>query len=143
MQRKIAIIGCGAKKRPTRSPARQLYTGPLFTDALGYAEAQGFDLILILSAYYGLLDLEREVEPYDLVLAELGPVRLLALGAHVRSVLLFRAEAPAELTILAGADYAELLRPLAAEGWTLHEPLAGFTQGARRSWFAARRKEAA
>ena len=140
---RICIIGCGSPKAAGRQLARALYTGPLFTDALGWAEVQGFDLILILSAYYGLLDLEREVEPYDLVLAELAEPRRLALGAHVRHVLRFRAEGPADLTILAGAPYAELLRPLAGEGWTLREPLAGFTQGARRSWFAARRREAA
>lgn len=137
---RICAIGCGAAKLDRRAPVRDLYTGCLFRDALSYAEGRGFDRIFVLSAEHGILDLEREVDPYNRRLRDLTPAQRLILGEHVREVLRLHAEGPADLTILTGAPYAELVRPLAVEGWTLREPLAGMTQGARRAWFAAQRR---
>lgn len=139
--RRLCVIGCGAAKLDRRAPAREMYTGCLFRDALGYAEGQGYRAILILSAEHGALDLDREIEPYNTRLGDLSLERRAALGAHVRNVLRLRAEGPAaDLTILAGAPYVALVLPLTAEGWTVRDPLAGMTQGERRGWFAAQRR---
>jgi cytoplasmic iron level regulating protein YaaA (DUF328/UPF0246 family) len=45
-----------------------LYISPLFRLSLKYAKSLNPDKIFILSAKYGLLDLNEEVEPYDLTL---------------------------------------------------------------------------
>lgn len=71
----LVIIPCGARKRPVKSAAYALYTGPYFMANLRYALsiAQRSD-VYILSAKYGLLDLAREVEPYNLKMGQPGCV---------------------------------------------------------------------
>ena len=61
----IALIQCGKRKRAVRSPAGQLYTGSLFVKSLKYARHRGANIIYVLSAEHGLLDLQSEVEPYE------------------------------------------------------------------------------
>jgi hypothetical protein len=62
----IFIVGCGATKRTAPAPAADLYLGPLYSAALGYARkcAPDYD-IRILSAKHGLLDLDAIVAPYN------------------------------------------------------------------------------
>ncbi len=66
--KKIVLISCVSKKRPTKSKARDLYISPLFRKNLEYALKLKPDQIFILSAKYGLVSLEEEIEPYDLTL---------------------------------------------------------------------------
>lgn len=135
--KRIAVIGCGAKKRPCRVRARYLYTGPLFTDALAHALAHGFNPIVVLSAKHGIVDLEQEIDPYDLRLADLTRAEQIALGERARASLRTLAGGgPADLTIFAGRPYYYLVGPLADEGWTLHDPLDRLRTGERRRWFA-------
>ncbi|KKH45978.1 DUF6884 domain-containing protein [Methanosarcina sp. 1.H.A.2.2] len=62
---KIALISCVSKKLPCASKAKDLYVSSLFKYNLKYAKSLNPDKIFILSAKYGLVDLEREIEPYD------------------------------------------------------------------------------
>ncbi len=137
--KRICVIGCGKKKRPERAPARDLYIGSLFRDSLFWAERRRFDQVLVLSAAHAIVELHAELAPYELQLRDLDAEGRRVIGEVSRATLRRLADGPADLTILAGADYAELLRPLAAEGWTVREPLAGMTLGARRAWFGRRR----
>ncbi|MFH2102152.1 MAG: DUF6884 domain-containing protein [Chloroflexota bacterium] len=66
--KKIVLISCVSKKRPYRSKAKDLYISALFKKNLAYARRLNPDAIYILSAKYGLLGLETEIEPYDLTL---------------------------------------------------------------------------
>ena len=62
----IALISCVKKKAKYRAKARDLYTSTLFIKSLKYAESKlKPDKIFILSAKYGLLNLNNEIEPYD------------------------------------------------------------------------------
>ena len=63
--KKIVLISCASKKLGKKSKAKDLYVSPLFKYNLRYANSLNPDKIFILSAEYGLLDLEQEVEPYD------------------------------------------------------------------------------
>lgn len=63
--KKIVLISCVSKKLEKKSKAKDLYISPLFKYNLRYANSLNPDKIFILSAEYGLLDLEQEVEPYD------------------------------------------------------------------------------
>ena len=70
----IVLISCTSKKRSVKTKARYLYDkSPLFRKSLEYAELLRPDKIFILSAKYGLLDLEKETEPYNITLSYLSP----------------------------------------------------------------------
>jgi hypothetical protein len=62
---KIVLISCVSKKLPYKAKAKGLYVSTLFKYNLRYAKSFNPDKIFILSAKYGLVDLEREIEPYD------------------------------------------------------------------------------
>lgn len=68
MGKKIVLISCASKKRSVRSQAKDLYISTLFELNLKYADTLNPDAIYILSAKYGLLNLETEIEPYNLTL---------------------------------------------------------------------------
>ena len=69
---KIALISCVSKKRSHKANAKDLYISPLFKLNLGYAKSLNPDKIFILSAKYGLVDLEDEIEPYDKTLNQMN-----------------------------------------------------------------------
>lgn len=69
------VVPCGAAKLDHAAPARELYTGSGFRHTLTAAQAaaagdeadgRGPARVLILSALYGLLELDTVIEPYDL-----------------------------------------------------------------------------
>jgi len=66
--KKIVLISCVSQKRTYRSKAKDLYISTLFKKNLAYARRLNPDAIYVLSAKYGLLDLETEIDPYNLTL---------------------------------------------------------------------------
>ena len=62
---KVVLISCVSKKLHHKSKAQDLYVSPLFQKNLKYAKTLNPDKIFILSAKYGLLKLNKEIEPYD------------------------------------------------------------------------------
>lgn len=66
--RKIVLISCVSRKQKQKSKGKDLYISALFRYNLKYARSLNPDMIFILSAKYGLVDLEEEIEPYDLTL---------------------------------------------------------------------------
>ena len=69
--KKIVLISCVSKKRKRKSKAKDLYIGQLFTNSLAYAYSLKPIKIFILSALYHLLDLEKEIEPYNVTLSNI------------------------------------------------------------------------
>ncbi len=63
--KKVTLISCVSKKLDIKSKAKNLYQSPLFKKNLAYAKKIHSDEIYILSAKYGLLKLNDEIEPYD------------------------------------------------------------------------------
>jgi hypothetical protein len=57
-----------SKKRAVKSKAAELYISTLFKLNLQYARKLEPDAIFILSAKYGLIALNDEIEPYDVTL---------------------------------------------------------------------------
>ncbi len=117
---RIVVVGCGRAKRDRRVPAKELYTGS-FHWCCRYA---GMELLhdggrlYILSAAHGLLDLDTEIDPYDLTVGDPGSV-----GADVvRGQVLRRGLENATVTVLAGRRYVDLARA----AWPdLEAPLSG------------------
>ena len=69
---KIVLISCVSKKLSKESKAQDLYISPLFRYNLEYAKSLKPDKIFILSAKYGLLNLDEEIEPYNKTLNEMN-----------------------------------------------------------------------
>ena len=69
---RIVLISCVSKKLNHKAKAKYLYTSPLFKFNLKYAYSFNPDKIFILSAKYGLVDLDEEIEPYDLTLNKIS-----------------------------------------------------------------------
>jgi cytoplasmic iron level regulating protein YaaA (DUF328/UPF0246 family) len=67
MQR-IVLITCVKKKRDRKCKAEDLYISPFFKKNIAYAKSLNPDKIFILSAKYGLLPLDKEIDTYDLTL---------------------------------------------------------------------------
>ena len=71
--KRIVLISCVSRKGMTKAKAENLYKGPLFINSLAYSKSLKPDKIFILSALHGLLDLNKEIEPYDVTLSYISP----------------------------------------------------------------------
>ncbi len=124
----IAIIGCGAAKKDGHHAARDLYMGNLFKAHLRFAERLKPRELFVVSAKYGLVQIDEELESYELKLADLDRGEL---GSWRRRVAL-DVEALTEMgelvVILSGEFYAS---------WSdachrrLSQPFAGLMVGER------------
>ena len=63
--KRIVLISCVSKKLPFKAKAKDLYISTLFKLNYQYAKSLNPDKIFILSAKYGLLNPEHEIEPYN------------------------------------------------------------------------------
>lgn len=63
--KKIILISCCSKKLAYTAKAKDLYISTLFKSSFAYAKSLSPDKIFILSAKYGLLELDDIIEPYD------------------------------------------------------------------------------
>jgi cytoplasmic iron level regulating protein YaaA (DUF328/UPF0246 family) len=63
--KRIVLISCVSKKMPYKAKAKGLYISTLFKLNFKYAKSLNPDKIFILSAKYGLLNPEQEIEPYN------------------------------------------------------------------------------
>jgi hypothetical protein len=68
----LALIPCTSRKNITGMTARSLYMGGPFATMMRHAQ-QRADRILILSAKFGLLELDAPVSYYDAYLPDLSP----------------------------------------------------------------------
>ncbi|GAA4470904.1 DUF6884 domain-containing protein [Phytohabitans houttuyneae] len=118
----LVIVACGARKRPEQCehPAGQLYTGSYHTAARRAADtiAAPGGQVMILSARYGLLDLDEPVPPYQLRLGQPGAVTAAFLREQARQLGLLPtgqvvALAPRGYAALITAVWPHALRPLA------------------------------
>ena len=63
--RKVILIACVKSKQDKPAPACDLYVSDWFKSALAYARKLSPDVICVLSAKYGLLELEQANSQYD------------------------------------------------------------------------------
>lgn len=64
-----ALVGCGAAKNEGTHPAKDLYSSTYFKKKREFAE-ELTDEWYILSAKYGVIDPEREIEDYDMTIED-------------------------------------------------------------------------
>jgi|SRR5690606_19462328 hypothetical protein len=143
---KIVLISCVSQKLAHKAKARDLYRSPLFRYSLEYAEKKlRPDKIFILSALHHVVELDQEIEPYDVTLSYVPPAKqvdnpslkvlskqeAIAWGRIVLQQLAQKANLQNdEFIILAGKSYVE---PIKHGIKYLKEPLNGYRQGERVS----------
>jgi hypothetical protein len=139
--KRIVLISCVSRKATTKAKAKDLYNGPLFTNSLIYGISLKPDKIFILSALYHLLDLDKEIEPYNVTLSSipkdkrkaglkiLNPKEKKEWGKKVLGQLEKVADLKKdEFIILAGKSY---IKPIENGLTNIEEPLKGVLQGKR------------
>jgi hypothetical protein len=139
--KRIVLIACVSKKKKEISPAKYLYTSTLFTYSLKYAYTLNPDKILILSALHHLLDLEKEIEPYDVTLSNvpkakrkpglkiLNSQEKIIWGKEVVRLLSKQSDLQYDkFIVLAGQEY---IKPIKAHIRYLDDRLHGLSQGKR------------
>ena len=128
MKYDLALIGCGARKQQQPCKASELYTGALFQKSLLWALRRS-RRVYILSAKYGLVDLERVLIPYNTKLTDLPIRERKAWGANVtKAIQDLSPEGP--ILALAGNAYLSFLSP----PLTLVKPLDSLGIGKRLSF---------
>jgi hypothetical protein len=141
--KRIVLISCVSNKGKTKAKAKDLYKGPLFTNSLAYGKSLKPDKIFILSALHHLLDLDKEIEPYDVTLSYVSKdkkikkpeLKVLTKSESIQwgQIVLEQLKEIADLKqdkfiILAGQSY---LNPIKDGLKNLEEPLKGVVQGKR------------
>lgn len=125
--KKVVLISCVSKKQPYIVKAEDLYISPLFKLNLKYAQKLNPDFIFILSAKYGLLNLDTQMEPYNLTLNSMAADQIKMWSSKVLEQLAKFTDLKYDHFIfLAGQKYRKYLLP----HLTSYEvPLAGLTIG--------------
>jgi hypothetical protein len=133
----LYLVSCVSQKRSTRSRARDLYTSAWFKKARAYVEHTGAAW-LVLSAEYGLLDPDTDVDPYERTLNTMPIAERRAWARRVLAQLANRAGQVERVVLFAGERYREFLMPALAElGIMVEVPLAGLRIGEQLSWFGS------
>src|SRR5438874_6587104 len=110
-EKRIVLLSCVSKKRTQRARAEDLYISPLFRMSLAYARSLKPDAIFILSAKYGIVALDQEIEPYDVTLNNMSTTENRRWASSVIQQL--RAVATVEtdhFILLAGERYIRYLK---------------------------------
>lgn len=121
------LISCVSKKLSRKAKAKNLYISPLFRMNLQYARQFSPQKVFILSAKYGLVKLDEEIEPYDVTLNNMPAHERRSWSKMVLSQLQEYCDLENDhFVILAGEKYRQYLLPH-LESYEV--PLAGLPIG--------------
>ena len=135
---KLGLVSCTKSKRDYPCKAYQMYyPSNLFTKAYGYAK-RNYDIATILSAKYGLLLPDDEIEPYDLTLKTMSRQKRQKWSEKVFHQMKERLdlEKIKEAYFHTGREYREYLIPRLKEvGVMCIVPLQGLAFGQQLAWY--------
>jgi hypothetical protein len=132
----VALVSCVKSKRSHRSPARLLYTSAWFQKVRDIVEKSG-PRWFILSARYGLIAPNAEIEPYERTLNTLGVAERKAWANGVLDKLLPELAGENRVVMFAGQRYREfLVEPLRERGIKVEVPMASLTRGEQLAWLS-------
>jgi hypothetical protein len=137
---RMILIGCGKRKSPSPCRADAMYRGSLFLKRLEYARRSGWPYSIV-SAKYGLIPTHTLIAPYDLTIADLGPLDLSAWSLSVAQAVVAQLSEPFDsrrftVELHMGSEYAEPLRSLLpAIGISYDWPVQGMGQGQQMHWY--------
>ncbi len=110
--RKIVLISCVSVKLSRKAKAEELYISPLFKYGLAYAKTLQPDKIYILSAKYGVLELDKIIEPYNTTLNTMSSKEIKEWSEKVLIQLKEKIDLNSDKIIfLAGDNYRKYLIP--------------------------------
>lgn len=128
--KKIILIACVKSKLKTPAKVKDLYTSTLFQYNLRYARHLDPDAIYILSAKYGLLDLDQIIGPYEMTLNSMTEGEKKIWSRKVLDSLQQKADLESDTFIyLAGMNYCKYVIP---EPKYFEIPLEGLLLGKQR-----------
>ncbi len=123
----IVLVSCVSKKLSHKAKARDLYISPLFRMNLQYAQQFSSQKVFVLSAKYGLVQLDEEIEPYDITLNKMSARERKNWAVRVVSQLQKQCDLENDhFVILAGQKYRQSLLPQLK---SYEVPLAGLRIG--------------
>lgn len=127
MSKEIVLIACAKTKLPHSAKAKEIYGGALFSKCYAYANKLSPDFIYILSAKYGLLRLNQEVDTYEQTLNKMRTDEIKEWAGKVLTQLKeIHSLEEDEFTFLAGVNYRKFLLPYIRN---YKIPLNGLRQG--------------
>ena len=129
MMKTIILMSCGAKKESTPQQAKNLYIGGYFKKILAYAEFlsnKNNAEIFILSAKYGVLELNEIIKPYDLTLNNKDEKYKKNWSYKVIKQLESKIKRTDKIIFLAGENYIKYLK---MHYINYEEPLKGLGMG--------------
>ena len=130
----IALVSCVATKRPGAHAARDLYVSAWFKKVRQHVERAGLTWY-ILSAKYGLVAPDQEIEAYEMTLNNMGLQDRRGWAYDVMGQMSEQLQDHDRFVLFAGARYREFLEPLlAAQGAKTQVPMEGLTQGRQLNW---------
>ena len=107
---RVVLISCCSRKLSYKAPAERLYQSTLFRLSLRYARTLDPDQIFVLSAKYGLVSLNQELEPYDVTLNDMTTQQIRSWSLSVLDQLRRISDLTQDhFTILAGQHYRRFL----------------------------------
>jgi hypothetical protein len=136
---KIGLVSCSGPKLDHAAMAKDLYQSDLFKFARAYAERH-YDRWFIVSGFYGLVNPDAVIHPYERDLRTRSIAERMAWGRGVRATL--NAEIlPSErevttLYVHAGAVYRDAM-DLESWRWNVRVPLEGLGIGQQLAWYKA------
>src|SRR3989338_6361508 len=133
---RVAFISCAKDKQKGRHKAKDIYISNLFKLSLEYA-SRDFDKVFILSAKFGVLELETYIRDYELNLNKL-PVGQRKKWAE-KVAMQIRQSVPhdAELHFFCGRGYRKFVIEILGEG-RCFSPLARLGFGQQLRWYKSR-----
>lgn len=125
----IGLVQCGAQKKATAAPAKDLYISSLFKKSKSFVESK-CDKWFILSAKYGLLLPEQVVEPYNETLKSYSVKERAIWAESVFEDISKHINSGDKIIFLAGNCYGQFLIPkLQAMGIQIEVPMKGLRIG--------------
>lgn len=132
----VVLISCVGEKKSHRSKAKDLYHSTWFRYAWCYAQSLNPEKVFILSAKYGLVDPETEIDPYEETLNTKSDSDIQTWAVKVVEALGEKADvANGVFTILAGEKYR---RHLVSHLTRHNVPMSGLKIGQQLSWLKQR-----
>lgn len=130
--KKIVLISCSSKKFSYLSKAKDLYTSSLFKYSLRYAQFLKPNNIFILSAKYGLLNINKIIKSYNVTLNKMSSEKLKKWSKSVLEKLEKHFNLSKDAFIfLAGNNYRKYLIP-SIKHWEV--PMEGLRIGEQLRW---------
>ena len=131
---KIGLIGCGKDKSPIRCKAEEMYIGGYFKLGLKFAR-KSFEKIYILSAKYGLLELEDMIEPYNMTLNTMDNNEIYVWSKRVAEALKSKLNKDDVVTFVCGKEYYKYLKGMLPCKYVLLFDGSGMGIGKQMAYF--------